>query len=434
MLKRIRVEGYKTLRDVEVRLTPLTVIVGPNAAGKSNFLDALQLLSKLASARTLKEAFDPPYRGKPLESFTFGESGLRGLLDNDEVRFSIEVDFDVTQPVVDLVERRVREMRDPENDRTDERAPKITERSMRYRIEVEMKPRSGVLRVSDEFLAALKSDGSVSQKRKPFLERVGEQLRLRFERQSHPKYFERYLDHSILSMPHYSPHYPHVVAARESLSSWAFFYFEPRERMRIANPVKETHQIGMMGEDLPAYLNTLKTLEPARFRAIEKALRHLMPQIGGIDTFVNEIGEVELRLVEYGTTVPARILSEGTLRILGMLALSGSKMPPPVIGFEEPENGVHPRRVELVAEMLKARGRGTNTQYVVTTHSPLLADMVRPDDLLIVRRGESGTEIRSLDSWGPLANRNEIERALEEGDLEPPSFSDRMLRGDFDAA
>ncbi|WP_020493968.1 AAA family ATPase [Verrucomicrobium sp. 3C] len=62
MLNRIKILDYKSLRNVEVRLQPLSVLFGPNAAGKSNFLDALQLLSKTASSRTLKEAFEPPSR------------------------------------------------------------------------------------------------------------------------------------------------------------------------------------------------------------------------------------------------------------------------------------------------------------------------------------------------------------------------------------
>lgn len=60
MLKRVRVKGYKSLEDAEARLEPLAVLFGPNAAGKSNFLDALQLLSKLGTSPTLKDAFDPP--------------------------------------------------------------------------------------------------------------------------------------------------------------------------------------------------------------------------------------------------------------------------------------------------------------------------------------------------------------------------------------
>ncbi len=55
MLRRIHIRGFKSLKDVEVTLSPLVVLVGPNAAGKSNLLDALQLLSKLGTSRTLKE-------------------------------------------------------------------------------------------------------------------------------------------------------------------------------------------------------------------------------------------------------------------------------------------------------------------------------------------------------------------------------------------
>ena len=87
MLKRAQIRGYKSLVDVDVCLPQLAVMFGPNAAGKSNFLDALQLLSKLGTSKTLKHAFDPPYRGKPLESFTFDEQGIRGLLSERELSF-----------------------------------------------------------------------------------------------------------------------------------------------------------------------------------------------------------------------------------------------------------------------------------------------------------------------------------------------------------
>ena len=312
MLKRVRIRGYKTLRDVEVELEPLTVLVGPNAAGKSNFLDALQLLSKFAGTRTLNEAFDPPYRGKPLESFSFDSGGIRGLLNQQAVRFSIEADFEITPAIAARVEKRIREMRDGTDDaRSSPPKDRISEKYLRYRIEVEMTPRTGFLRVSDEYLAALNADGIVRKSRSPFIEKVGKSMRLRLEGQGHPKHFERHLDHSILSLQHYSPHYPHVVAAREAIAGWTFFYFEPRERMRAANPVKEVHHIGLMGEELPAYLNTLKALEPRQFNAIEKSLKLILPQIEGVEVEVNDLGEVELRLIEHGTAVPARILSEG---------------------------------------------------------------------------------------------------------------------------
>ncbi len=46
MIERVKAQGYKSLKDVEVELQPLTVIFGPNAAGKSNLFDALALLSE----------------------------------------------------------------------------------------------------------------------------------------------------------------------------------------------------------------------------------------------------------------------------------------------------------------------------------------------------------------------------------------------------
>ena len=439
MLTRARIKGYKSLEDAEVRLEPLAVLFGPNAAGKSNFLDALQLLSKLGTSRTVKEAFDPPYRGKPIESFTIGQGGLKGLIGCEQLVFSIEVDLRLSDTVVDTVNRQIREMRRPSGDAPSEgadRAPaRVRERDLRYRVEIEMLPKSGVLRVTDEYLAALNAKGEPTGSRRPFVERQGEKIHLRLEGQAHPTYYDRYLDRTILSMPHYPPHYPHLVAARHELESWLFFYFEPRERMRVANPIKEVRHIGLMGEELAAFLRTLQALEPAQFTAVEKALHTVMPNIDGIDVEVSDLGEAELRLRENGVAIPARVLSEGTLRVLGLLALSGIGEGPALVGFEEPENGIHPRRIRLIAELLETRAREGETQYIVTTHSPVLPDLLPEDSLLAVRRNGRRTRIDPFSTWGPLGRlgaRKDIGRALDDEEESLP-VSRRIMRGDFDA-
>ena len=413
MLKRIHIKGYKSLQDVEVELCPLVVLFGPNAAGKSNLLDALQLLSKLGTSRTLKEAFDPPYRGKPLESFTIGSRGIKGLLEQDRLSFSIEADLSLTDAVVEAVNRQIREMRRPHGKVGSEgeaKAPApVRERDLRYRIEVEMLPRSGILRVADEYLAALNRNGEPTGKRKPFFERQGARIHLRHEGQAHPTCFDRYLDHSILSMPHYPPHYPHLVAARQELESWQFFYFEPRERMRAANPVKEVRHIGLMGEELAAFLNTMKATDPRRFRGVEKALHVLIPNIDGIEVEVSDFGEVELRLKEGDTAIPARVLSEGTLRMLGLLALSGVDQGPALVGIEEPENGVHPRRIELIAELLRTQKSLNQIQQIITTHSPILPDLLEDESLFAVRRLNGQTCIDPPSSGSDTRGRNETD-------------------------
>ena len=436
MLKRIHVKGYKSFTDLEVEIEPLTVLMGPNAAGKSNFLDALQLLSKLGASRTLKEAFDVPYRGKPLESFSFGEQGIKGLVARERLRFSIEADLRLSDAIIRSVDQHIRDMRSPGSDAPDrgngKRPARVRERDLRYRIEVEMLPRAGVLRVADEYLTALNQRGEPTGKRKPFLERQGDRLHLRHEGQAHPTYYDRFLDRSILSMPHYPPHYPHLVAARRELESWLFFYFEPRERMRAANPVKEVRHIGLMGEELAAFLNTLKATDERQFRGIEKALHMLMPNIDGIEVEVSDLGEVELRVREGDVAVPAGVLSEGTLRMLGLLALTGVEEGPALVGFEEPENGVHPRRIQLIAELLNTQKTLNNSQYIVTTHSPVLVDLLDARSLFVVKRNHRTTRIESFSTWGPLGRSDDIHRALSD-EQDRLAVSERILRGDLDA-
>ena len=193
MLKRIHIKGYKSLRDVEVHLQPLTVLFGPNAAGKSNFLDALQLLSRLASSSSIKEAFDPPCRGKPLESFSFPPEGLKGLREQKSVSFSIEVDFTLSDFVVkgvneligeiedrhkldasesnestkdkDSVQaRKKKELAKAKKRKTPVKAKKKKElvevKDLRYRIEIEMQPNIGFFRVLDESLVGIDDQGN----------------------------------------------------------------------------------------------------------------------------------------------------------------------------------------------------------------------------------------------------------------------------------
>ena len=436
MLKRIRIQGYKSLVDLEVNFGHLAVLVGPNASGKSNFLDALHLLSRVATSRTLKEAFDPPYRGHALESFTFGEEGIKSLLEQETVSFSIEVDVQLSPKIVEKVNQQIQKMRpvplDEDESVSRRSPPTVRSQNLRYRIEIEMLPKLGTLRVANEYLAALNTTGHLSQKRKPFLEPVGNQLHLRMEGQARPAHYERGLNYSILSMAHYPPHHPHLVAMRQELASWFTFYFEPRERMRLPSPVKEVHHIGLMGEDLAAFLNTLQGHNPRQFEAIEKSLHAMIPSVTGIEVGVNALGKVELNLCEGERRVSTRGLSEGTLRILGLLTLVGAKEPPALIGFEEPENGVHPRRIRRIARFLETRMLLEDTQLIVTTHSSLLPDLIPAESLYVCRKVNGSTEIEPFTMMhiGPLWKKPDIEDVLEdESELSP---SERILRGDFD--
>ncbi|MDP2984263.1 MAG: AAA family ATPase, partial [Candidatus Latescibacter sp.] len=93
MITSIKINGFKSFQNFEMTFTPLTVVAGANASGKSNLFDVLRLLSRLAGM-DLKTAFSEQ-RGNPSELFTqYGEN-----LYASEMEFTVEM----------LVNRKVRD-------------------------------------------------------------------------------------------------------------------------------------------------------------------------------------------------------------------------------------------------------------------------------------------------------------------------------------
>jgi predicted ATPase len=413
MLKRIKIQGYKSLADVEVHLQPLTVLFGPNASGKSNFLDALQLLSRIATSDNIKYAFEPPYRGKLIESFTFGNDGIPGVLAKERVRFSFEVDVELSQEIIENVNQAISPFNLDESGNLKKLPP--VEKYLRYHIVIEMLPQSAVLQIADESLVAL-NNATVPKTEIPIFNRKDIRRDLVPTRgmfASNPSFL-------------YPPDFQYWSAMHQELANWSFFYLEPRERMRIPSTLKEVTQIGTMGEDLAAFLYTLRAADVVQFKAIVNALNMVIPSITNIDTSVDNFGDVELALLEGQTPISSRIVSEGTLRILGLLALSSAKEGTSLIGFEEPENGINPRRLRLIASLLQTQARH-NKQMIVTTHSPLLTDLVPHNSLYVCRKKSGRTIIEPLTKW----DYPDVNDALDSE--EELTVSERTLRGDFDA-
>jgi len=412
MIKRVRIEGYKSFRNLSLELMPLSVIFGPNASGKSNFLDALHLLSQAVTRKNLKEAFEG-HRGLPLESFYYGN-------DKKSVhQFTIEVDVKLSESVIRNVEELVRAKRKG----IDSPAPQkkiITEHLLRYRLTVEALAETGYLRVMDERLCAIKRNGE-EKVRKPFLERKENRIHLRMEGQAHPIYYEIGLDHTIVSTALYEPHYPHITAFRMELANWSTYYLEPKSLMREEVPLAEIESLGPRGENLAAFLNTLKHRHSKDFESLNLSLKRILPVDASIEVEHTKEGLVGLYLYENGLRFSARLISEGTLRLIGLLAAIHPKNPATVIAFEEPENGVHPVRIKIISDIIKNAVEIYEKQIIITTHSPILPEYFDDGDLFVCSKVGRQTDIKSFSSLGPLFRRRELEHALE----------DRILRGDF---
>jgi len=157
MIRRIRIQRYKSFLDFSLEMKPLTVMFGPNASGKSNFLDALYLISRIVTQKNLNEAFSD-HRGLPLESFYYADVGYDKLLERKNIKLKFEVDIALSQNTIKSVETIVRAKRSG-MDVNQPLKKVITEQYLKYEVEIEALTETGYLRVTDERLCAVKKTG-----------------------------------------------------------------------------------------------------------------------------------------------------------------------------------------------------------------------------------------------------------------------------------
>ncbi len=294
---------------------------------------------------------------------------------------------------------------------------------------VELTPATGFLRVVDEQLVALNRDSTVTGRRAPFISKGDNKLRLRLEGQAHPTYHDLGVDYTLVSQPLYPPHYPHITAFREELSRWHFYYLEPNA-MRREVPPGEVLNLRRDGADLAAFFKTLETRSPSQFDDVNRSLSLLLPNVEALKLEPTREGLLQLEVIERGTPFPAHLISEGTLRILGLLAITNPLAQSTAVGYEEPENGVHPRRLKLIADLLN-NAAAHGMQILVNTHSAILPGYFDNDALVVCRRHGRNTEFVPFRSLGPLWRSEEIETALTD-EYAPTPLAERIIRGDFD--
>ncbi len=364
MIRRIKVRGYKSFKQFEAEFSQINIVVGPNASGKSNLFDLLDFISRLAQGYSIDKAFEE-HRGDPWEAFSIDQHYKNK---KDKLEFEVKIDVELSEWVVDKINKEIQSLRGESKNR-------VRERLLRYYLKISMDPKKGHLSVEDEAVIALKKDLTPKTSRRPFLERIGDnRLVLRIESQAHPRYYELGTTRTVLSEFLYIPQHPHVAALREELAYMRFFYLEP-SAMRRENPLKEAFTLRKDGSDLAAYYYKLSQEYPRDFKIM---LEHLKAIVGGIENVAIERtddGKLRLKIVENSVEFSANLASEGTLRVLALLAITHPLKNLSLVGFEEPENGVHPARLRRIADIVQSTLRGSRvSQMIINTHSPDFPD------------------------------------------------------------
>jgi predicted ATPase len=155
---------------------------------------------------------------------------------------------------------------------------------------------------------------------------------------------------------------------------------------------------GEDGSNVPGFLDNLLRRDRNRFDEIVESLKRLIPGFENIDIRMPQVETRRIDLViENGFNIPADSASAGIRLLIFFSALAFHPDPPDLILIEEPENGIHPKRLGEVMGLLRKITRGENglhpAQVILTTHSPYLLDSIDldTDQVLVFRREADGS-------------------------------------------
>jgi predicted ATPase len=352
-------------------LTPLNVLIGPNAVGKSNFIEAIELLRAAPTdfseqIRLGGSAGEWLWKGAtpPKPASIEAQLSPSGGLTPGRLRYLIA--FAETRNRLEIVDEVLEE--------TSRRKPDDDDVFFYYRF------RGGhpVMYVREAG-----PDGSI---RRP--------VERRLRRES--------LDpqQSVLSQRKDPDAYPELTRLAEQLKlvrifrEWSFGRTAPLRRAQPADLPSDSL--------LPTSINLGLVLNGLEHKDcwshLEELMRRFLPRFKRVSTKIQG-NAVQIYLHEEGlsTPVPATRLSDGTLRFLALLAILVDAESVPLICIEEPELGLHPDALAVIAELLvEAKSK---TQIVVTTHSDVLVSALteEADSVLVCDYLGNGTEFRRLE-------------------------------------
>ncbi|MDX1745149.1 MAG: AAA family ATPase, partial [Halobacteriales archaeon] len=169
MITRLRIKGYKSLEDIELTdLSRLIVLFGPNAAGKSNLLDALDLLSFLAKEDTLIMAFQR-HRGNRTNNPLPVRWFFHGAQENDhrERKIEVEVDLELQERIVEQLNHEL-EQRE-EHSGLERAYTRVTQPRLRYQLTIAYSPEARSLYVTHESLVPLTKQGKPHETIVPYI-------------------------------------------------------------------------------------------------------------------------------------------------------------------------------------------------------------------------------------------------------------------------
>jgi predicted ATPase len=369
LITRVVLKNYKSIATCSVPLRSLVFLVGQNGSGKSNFMDALRLVSE-----SLNTSLDHALRERG------GINEVRRRSAGHPTHFGIRL-----------------ELKLPDSS------------SGYYAFRVGAKPKGGFEVQREECrIHALPEDkfyvvnsGQVENSNPKLLPPAAE---------------DRLFLVAASSLPEFRPLY-------DCLTRMGFYNLNPDE-IRDLQPPDSGEVLLRDGRNLASVLNLIGTQSPTAKAQVVELLSKVVP--GVVDVTARHVGKketLEFRQKVGENESPWRFMAEnmsdGTLRALGVLTAlfqssnGGTPKRVPLVGIEEPEVALHPGAAGVLRDALKAASR--HTQILVTSHSPDLLDdkSISDENILAVTNRNGDTLIGPVDTAGRTSIQDNLSTAGE---------------------
>jgi len=411
MLASVTIRNFKSFRDETLHLSDLTLLIGPNASGKSNALEGLQILSWLASGRRL---------GDLHYAIQSGEIAVRGAA--SDLTWAPGEDPDI---ILGCSLARTRDGAPLEFEiglRTEEAGLRITREKLRDPDEETKFPLYWVDEPATAFGAELQAryNNFARGGKKPIVPCIDQQAV--FTQLVTPARFGKTHEKSQRVIPR--------AARRLQQMLGGILFLDPSPRRMRGYGFTNERVIKGDGSNVSAVLHHLTESAGLRDEVVGFVRSLPEQEITGIGYVPTPRGEVMVKLTEtFGGTeneTEAALLSDGTLRVLAVAAALLSVPTGSMVVIEEIDNGVHPSRAADLLQRIQAAARDRQLRVLVTTHNPALQDALPtaalPSAVACYRDPQEGdsrlVRLEDLPSYPELVARGPLGRLVTRGVLD----------------
>ena len=391
MIRHLEILHYRALKYIDIKLANFLILVGPNASGKSTFLDVIYLIKDILN--------EGPQMAVEKRTSRFAELLWKNQGDKFEIAIELEIPKDIRERLKDK-----------------------DFSSVRYEISLQLEDKKGVI-IGGENLWLIKGSATSSQK---FSSKSLRQMTLFPREPEEPQCL-------VLSRRHTPARWRKIVSKiaqgndyfRSETTDWNITYKfgpfkaslaripEDEDRFPVALWTKNILMEGIQflqlnssvmrwacrpdlpvvfqsdGSNLPKVIQYLKKQQPDSFARWIQHIQTALPEIEEVQIKERPEDRFLYLNIRYnnGLKLPSWVISDGTLRLLAQTIIAYLPEKNRIYMIEEPENGLHPLAIESIYQSLSSV---YENQIFLATHSPAILRLAQPKDILCFSKTTSG--------------------------------------------